>query len=111
MPSRSGRKGYAGENEVVNRFRHLGVKVIRAFASDGRALGEKSDIDIKATIDDLIMLIQVKRYKRFSIYKFFKNANVVALRGDHQKWLYVLSEDMMAEIVKRLKLKSGAENV
>ena len=108
MPSSSGRKGYSGENEVVNWFRHLGISVIRAFGSDGRALGEKSDVDIKATIDDLVMLIQVKRYKKFSIYKFFKNANVVALRGDREKWLYVLNEDIMADIVKRL---SGAKSV
>tara|TARA_B110000285_G_scaffold232324_1_gene303129 strand:- start:1112 stop:1447 length:336 start_codon:yes stop_codon:yes gene_type:complete len=105
MTSRAGRKGYSGENEVVKFFRHLKVKVQRAFGSDGRAMGEASDIDVRATVDDLILLIQVKRYKKFSIYKFFKNANVVALRGDNQKWLYVVTEDLMGEIVNRLKSK------
>mgnify|MGYP003154962179 FL=1 len=103
MPNKSGRKGYSGENEVVHYLRDLGVKVQRAFGSDGRALGESPDIDIKASIDELLMLIQVKRYKRFSIYKFFKNANVVALRGDHKKWLFVFSEDLMTELIQKLR--------
>ncbi len=98
MPNRSARKGYRGETEVVQLMRDLGFKAQRAFGSDGRALGEKSDIDVKATKGDITLLIQVKRRKKLASYLKFNNANCVAVRQDRGPWIYMISEEVMKNI-------------
>ena len=47
MSSPSKRKGNAFEREVVNQARKSGLKSIRAYASNGKSLGEAEDVDVK----------------------------------------------------------------
>jgi len=103
MPSSASRKGYSGEREVVHMLRELGWKAKRAFGSDGRSMGTYSDVDIKAKKGDLEILIQVKRRKRFAVYNFFKNSDVVAIRADHKQWLYILTEEMFKSVSHLIK--------
>ena len=98
MPNASGRKGYRGEAEVVQILRDLGFNVQRAYGSDGRALGEKSDIDVKATKGDITLLVQVKRRKKIANYLKFNNANVIAVRQDRGPWVYMLSEEIFRDV-------------
>ena len=98
MPNASARKGYTGEAQVVSILRDLGFKAVRAFGSDGRALGEASDIDVKATKGDITLLIQVKRRKKIADYLKFNNANVVAVRQDRGQWVYMLSEEIFKDV-------------
>lgn len=79
-------------------LRDLGFNAQRAFGSDGRAIGEKSDIDVKATKGDITLLIQVKRRKKIADYLKFKNANVVAVRQDRGPWVYMLSEEIFKNV-------------
>ena len=93
MPNASARKGYTGEAQVVSILRDLGFKAVRA-------LGEASDIDIKAIKGDITLLIQVKRRKKIADYLKFNNANVVAVRQDRGPWVYMLSEEVFKNIFK-----------
>jgi len=76
----------------------LGFTAERAWGSDGRAMGEKSDVDVKATKGDITLLVQVKRRKKIADYLKFKNANVVAVRQDRGPWVYMLSEEVFKNV-------------
>ena len=99
MPSSASRKGYSGEVEVVKILQDLGFDARRSFGSDGRAFGEASDIDVKATKDDLTLLVQVKRRKKIASYLEFKNANVVMVRQDRKPWVWIVDNDMMEKLI------------
>tara|TARA_R100000234_G_scaffold60073_1_gene36396 strand:- start:2202 stop:2567 length:366 start_codon:yes stop_codon:yes gene_type:complete len=103
MPSKASRKGYGGEVEVVKILEELGFATSRAFGSDGRALGEKSDIDVKATKGDITLLIQVKRRKKIADYLSFKNADVVMIRQDFKPWLWIVKNSLMEQILNGVK--------
>ena len=103
MPSKASRKGYSGEVEVVKLLEDLGFATNRAFGSDGRALGEKSDIDVKAIKGDLTLLIQVKRRKKIADYLSFKNADVVMGRQDFKPWVGIIKNTMMQKILNGVK--------
>ena len=103
MPSSASRKGYSGEVEVVKLLQDLGFNAMRSFGSDGRALGEASDIDIKASKDDLTLLVQVKRRKKIASYLEFKNANVVMIRQDRGPWLWIVRNDIMQQLIGEVK--------
>ena len=47
MSSPSKIKGNTFEREVVNQARKSGLKSIRAYASNGKSLGEAEDVDVK----------------------------------------------------------------
>jgi len=84
MTSKAKAKGYGYERELVYALSGFGcTSVQRAFGSDGRAMGEKSDIDIKADVDGIKLKIQAKRRKALPKYLRPGNANVVAMREDH----------------------------
>ena len=75
----SKRKGTAYENELVEKLKDSGFKnVKRSWGSDGRSLGEASDVDIVA--DDV--KIQAKRRKSIPKYLNLGNCDVVMFRED-----------------------------
>tara|TARA_Y100000593_G_scaffold94992_1_gene197927 strand:+ start:11022 stop:11351 length:330 start_codon:yes stop_codon:yes gene_type:complete len=83
MTSKAKAKGYGYERELVSALKEFGcTSVQRAFGSDGRAMGEAADIDIKAEINDIVLKVQAKRRKSLPKYLQPGNANVVAVRED-----------------------------
>tara|TARA_R100001440_G_scaffold63643_2_gene83914 strand:- start:1104 stop:1406 length:303 start_codon:yes stop_codon:yes gene_type:complete len=94
------KKGYRGEVEVRNFLADLGFDAERSWGSDGRAFGLASDIDIKATRGDLELHVQVKRRKKIASYLEFKNANLVAVRQDRGKWVFIMSEEMFKDVLR-----------
>jgi len=99
MPIKASRKGYGGEVEVVQILRDLGFVAERSWGSDGRAFGEASDIDVKATKGDLTILVQVKRRKKIADYLGFRNADIVMVRQDFKPWVWIVKNDVMAKIL------------
>ena len=102
MPSKSGRKGYRGETQVVEILKDLGFTAERAWGSDGRAMNTFSDIDVKATKGDLTLLIQVKRRKKIADYLNFKNADLVMVRQDRKPWVWIVKNKVMDKILCKL---------
>jgi len=83
MAGKAKAKGYGYERELVYALSGFGcTSVQRAFGSDGRAMGEKADIDIKAELGDIKFKIQAKRRRALPKYLRPGNANVVAMRED-----------------------------
>ena len=79
MSINSKRKGSAYENELVKKLEESGFKnVKRSWGSDGRSLGEASDVDIVA--DDI--KIQAKRRKSIPQWLSLGNCDVVMFRED-----------------------------
>jgi Holliday junction resolvase len=80
MTSPSKRKGVNYERELVNEARARGLDAERAYASDGRALGESSQVDLVVQG----MRLQAKRRKKLASYLHVPyGADGVVFREDH----------------------------
>tara|TARA_Y100000004_G_C8825348_1_gene373766 strand:- start:112 stop:447 length:336 start_codon:yes stop_codon:yes gene_type:complete len=85
-------KGYRHEIECKELAERHGLEGVRAFGSDGRAIGEKSDVDVVITNknldkDDKFAKVKVQCKSRKSIPKYFDlgNADVKTMRGNKIK--------------------------
>ena len=47
MPSKNKARGNRLERLVVNQAKEVGIKAVRAYASNGLSLGEAEDVDVK----------------------------------------------------------------
>ena len=81
------KKGYRNEVECVTVAEKHGLKAVRAFGSDGRAIGERSDIDVVIRNpvlekDDKFKIIRLQAKSRSKISKFLNlgNADIKTLR-------------------------------
>jgi len=61
-------KGNRIEREVVNIFKENGYECQRAWGSNGRAMGEHEEVDVKAIIKNKKFTIQVKGRKAIADY-------------------------------------------
>jgi Holliday junction resolvase len=90
MPHPSKRKGNRYERELVREAEDAGVFAQRAFASNGRALGEAEAVDV-ALGDQGVWTVQAKRRKRIAKYLTPpEGCDVVAIREDRGESLVVL---------------------
>ena len=64
MPSKSKTKGHRFERELVRQAQAIGLDAERARGSDGRALGEASEVDLIVSG----VRIQAKRRKKLAAY-------------------------------------------
>ena len=90
MPNSSKQKGNRFERELVNEARSHGLYADRAYASDGRALGERKEVDV------LIqgMRLQCKRRKKLSAYLCLdEGVDGVVFRQDRGETLVLLRWD------------------
>ena len=87
MASKNRRRGFGYERELVAlaRERHLSAK--RAYASDGRALGESEKVDVKVES----FRIQAKRRKKLPAYLHLDDGvDGVAFRCDRGKTMVLI---------------------
>ncbi len=68
MASKSKAKGNRIEREVVNIFKENGYECQRAWGSNGQAMGEHEEVDVKAQIKNQKFKIQVKGRKAIADY-------------------------------------------
>lgn len=59
-------KGNKFEREIVKQFNKHGFKSERAYASDGRSLGEDEKVDVRAEVNSKTYLIQAKIRKKIA---------------------------------------------
>ena len=59
-------KGNKFERDIVKEIERYGFEGKRAYASDGRSLGEDEKVDVKAFIGDKTYLIQAKIRKNIA---------------------------------------------
>jgi Holliday junction resolvase len=65
----SKKKGNRVEREIVNIFKTYNWEAERAWGSNGKAMGEHEEVDIKAYKDEIKLLIQVKARKAIADYR------------------------------------------
>ena len=110
MSTPSKRKGNTFEREVVNQAKEFGLKSIRAYASNGKSLGEAEDVDVKS--EDLKG--QCKRRKRIAQWLKPPESCDIALVREDRGETYVIIEysnflEMMAYMKELRNKGAGAE--
>ena len=108
MAGKAKAKGYGYERELVYALSGFGcTSVQRAFGSDGRAMGEKADIDIKAELGDIKFKIQAKRRRALPKYLRPGNANVVAMREDRGNTSLIMDIEFFFYCLTMAKINGG----
>ena len=96
MPHPSKRKGNRYEREIVRQAEAAGLDADRAYASNGRALGEVEAVDV--TVEGF--RLQCKRRKSIAGYlKPPQGCDVVAVREDRGESLVVLPYDRFLDLI------------
>jgi len=105
MPHSSKRKGNRFEREVVDTAEAYGLEAERAFASDGRSLGEAEECDVlirgrEEMITDAVR-IQAKRRKNIAQYLTPpEGADVNVIRENYGESLAVVPLSMFLELLR-----------
>ena len=100
MSSPSKRKGNTFEREVVNQAKEFGLKSIRAYASNGKSLGEAEDVDVK--IESLKG--QCKRWKRIAQWlKPPESCDIALVREDRGETYVIIEYGDFLEMVSYMK--------
>ena len=68
MPSRSKISGYRFEREMVLWFQERGYEAERAYGSNGKALGEAKEVDLRVVSDEGSSRIQAKYRTKIAKY-------------------------------------------
>lgn len=90
MPSKSKRKGNAYESELVQQLKDHGIDAVRAWGSNGRALGESEEVDLVFS-NGKKWRVQAKRRAKLADYmKIPEGADLVMMREDRGKTLVVI---------------------
>ena len=101
MPSSSKRKGNRYEREVCEEAEGAGLCAERAYASDGRALGESKEVDLVIESEEgERWRVQAKR--RGSIAQYLPppdGADVTVIREDYGDSLTVLPLGVFLDLV------------
>ncbi len=104
MPHASKRKGNRFERSVVDAAEAAGLEAERAFASDGRSLGETEETDVlirhpEANITDCTR-VQCKRRASVAQYLTCDEADVVVTREDYGDPLAVVPLGLFLDLLK-----------
>ncbi|MCS3662311.1 hypothetical protein [Salinibacter ruber] len=101
MPN-SARKGKRYERELVNQCEDAGIRATRAYASNGQALGEHKNCDLKLSVPDGPELTaQAKRRANVGGYLTDKHVDLVAVREDRGPSLAVVPFDLFLDLLQR----------
>ena len=100
MSSPSKIKGNTFEREVVNQAREFGLKSIRAYASNGKSLGEAEDVDVKIET----LKGQCKRRKRIAQWlKPPESCDIALVREDRGETYVIIEYEDFLEMVSYMK--------
>lgn len=96
MTSPSKQKGNNFEREIINKAKDLGIESVRAYSSDGRALGEVKEVDV--VIGGV--RIQAKRRKKLPEYlKIDDGVDLVVFREDRGNTYALVRFDKVLELI------------
>ena len=100
MSSPSKRKGNTFEREVVNQAKEFGLTAIRAYASNGKSLGEAEDVDVKLQG----LKGQCKRRKRIAQWlKPPESCDIALVREDRGETYVIIEYIDFLEMVSYMK--------
>lgn len=97
MSSKSKSKGNRFEREIVNEAREKGLKAERAYASNGRALGEHETVDVMIAG----WKAQCKIRKRIGqLFKPSEYVDIQIVREDHGQAYVILPYEKFLNLLK-----------
>lgn len=89
-------KGKAGEREIVNLSRKVGLMAVRTWQTAQSGVNPECDVLVAGRP------YQVKRRRAFKfLYEAMEGVNGVFLRGDGQAWLAVVPAEEFLALLKR----------
>jgi Holliday junction resolvase len=92
-------KGNTFERELVDEAKAAGLHAVRAFASNGKALGQAETVDLMVGK----CRVQAKRRKKIAAdFKVPEGADVVAFREDRGDTFVLLRWETFLEIAKKI---------
>lgn len=102
MPHSSKRKGNRFEREVVKTAEAHGLDAERAYASDGRSLGECEAVDVLIRCPDAdCVRVQAKRRKKIAAYLTPPDgADITVIREDYGDALAVVPLPMLLRLLR-----------
>lgn len=103
-------KGYRHEVECVDGAKKYGLDAVRAFGSDGRALGEKSDVDVVIVHpglcqDDRFKKLKLQAKSRAFFPKYFSlgNADLKVFKANRQRSMALVDYEWLMECLSRVR--------
>ena len=101
MPSKNKARGNRLERLVVNQAKEVGLEAVRAYASNGLALGEAEDVDVK--IEEFRG--QCKMRKRIASHmKPPESCEIALIKEDREETLVVMRYSEWLKLIKQLKV-------
>ena len=93
-------RGYSVQ-EIVNIFKTYNWEAERAWGSNGKAMGEHEEVDIKAYKDEIKLLVQVKARKAIADYIKPNNdiVDIQIVKEDRMNPLVVIDIDLFLQLI------------
>lgn len=92
------RKGYRGENQLVNYFKQYNLNAVRIPLS-GSTEFQKGDV----VVEDFICEVKLRKDGFREIYKWLENADVLFLKADRKEYLAVVRVDLLKDLLITIK--------
>ena len=103
MPNPNKQKGNGYEREIVKEAEAHGFGAERAYASNGRALGEAEEVDVLIKTQRRNFRVQAKRRKKIaSFLKIPEGADVVFVREDRGESQVIMPSSLFYEILQTI---------
>ena len=103
MSSPSKNKGNSYEREIVNLAKSWGfADSERAYGSNGRAMGEHEEVDVKIVGNNVTVTVQCKRRKKIASFLKCEHSDVVMFREDRGDTSVLMPIDFFLTLLKRL---------
>jgi Holliday junction resolvase len=100
MGSKNKLRGTVLEREIANSFREKGFLAERAYASNGKALGQAETVDVLVGGK---VRIQAKRRKKLADYlQIPAGCDAVVFRQDRKKPLVLIDLDYFQNLLKKI---------
>lgn len=100
MSSPEKAKGNRFERQFVNIAKEHGLSAERAYGSNGRALGENEEVDVK--LEHLKVQCKVRK-KIGDLYKPSENVDIQAFKEDRGETYVMMRYELLLEILKHVR--------
>ncbi len=101
MPSPSKAKGNRAEVKVVKTFTEAGIKAVRAWGSNGKALGEHEEVDVLIAGSCKVQVKARKKLPALIIDSLTEHVDVAVLFEDRRAPVVILKMEDFINIIKQ----------
>lgn len=92
------RKGYRGENQLVNYFKQYNLNAVRIPLS-GSTEFQKGDV----IVEDFICEVKLRKDGFREIYKWLEGNDILFIKADRKPYLVVMPVDLLRDMLLTIK--------